>query len=284
MYEAKSSGRRTHRFFEAAMERKAKERRLLETELRKAIEAGQIEVYYQPIVDLHRNEIVGCEALARWNHSELGFVSPADFIPVAEQSGLIDELGDCVLRQACAEAAAWPDQIKLAVNVSPVQFRSGALTLRIISALVASGLSATRLELEITEAVLIADDEAALTTLHELRSLGVDIALDDFGTGYSSLSYLRRFPFDKIKIDRSFVCGLTEDGGSLSIVRAVLAMASEHKMATTAEGVETEEQRSILRELNCGQMQGFLFSAPVAGEGIRELLNVDAVNVLSIAS
>jgi diguanylate cyclase (GGDEF)-like protein/PAS domain S-box-containing protein len=284
MYEAKSAGRRTHRFFEVEMERKAKERRLLETQLREAVEADRIEVYYQPIVDLHHNEIVGCEALARWNHAERGFVSPADFIPVAEQCSLIDELGDCVLRKACTEAAAWPDHIKIAVNVSPIQFKSGVLTLKVISALAASGLPASRLELEITEAVLIADDEAALKALHELRALGVRVALDDFGTGYSSLSYLGRFPFDKIKIDRSFVSGLTKDGGSSGIVRAVLAIASEHKMTTIAEGVETEEQRSILRELNCGHMQGFLFSAPLASEGIRELLNVNAVKSLPIAS
>jgi diguanylate cyclase (GGDEF)-like protein/PAS domain S-box-containing protein len=284
MYEAKSSGRRAHRFFEVEMERKAKERRLLETELRDAIEADRIEVYYQPIVDLHHNTIVGCEALARWNHAERGFVSPADFITVAEQYGLIDELGDRVLRKACTEAATWPDHIKLAVNVSPVQFKSGVLTLRVISALAASGLSASRLELEITEAVLIADDEAALKALHELRALGVRVALDDFGTGYSSLSYLRRFPFDKIKIDRSFVCDLTTDGGSSALVRAVLAIASEHNMATTAEGVETEEQRDILRGLKCGQMQGFLFSAPLDSQSIRELLEVSAVDALLIAS
>jgi diguanylate cyclase (GGDEF)-like protein len=275
MYEAKSAGRRTYRFFELGMEKKAKERRLLETELRKAIEAGQIEVYYQPIVDLRDNAILGCEALARWNHAERGFISPADFIPVAEQSGLIDQLGDCVLRKACTEAVSWPDHMKVAVNVSPVQFKSGVLALKVISALADTGLSARRLELEITEAVLIGDDEVALKTLHELRDIGVRVALDDFGTGYSSLSYLRRFPFDKIKIDRSFVSALSQEGGSLSIVRAVVAMASEHKMATTAEGVETEEQRDMLRQLDCGEMQGFLFSPPRSSRALRELLHLN---------
>jgi diguanylate cyclase (GGDEF)-like protein len=278
MYEAKSSGRRTHRFFEAGMEKKARERQLLETELRKALEAGQIDVYYQPIVDLHHDKIVGCEALARWKHAERGFVSPADFIPVAEQSGLIDDLGEYVLRKACKEAAGWPNHVKLAVNVSPVQFKSGLLALRVVSALAETGLSARRLELEITEAVLIGDDEAALKILHELRAIGVRVALDDFGTGYSSLSYLQRFPFDKIKIDRSFVSSLTRERGSSGIVRAVVAMASEHQMVTTAEGVETEEQRSMLRHLQCDEMQGFLFSPARSSEDIRKLLQANVVN------
>ena len=281
MYEAKSSGRRTCRFFEAGMEKKAKQRQLLETELRAAIEAEQIEVYYQPIVDLHHNRIVGCEALARWNHAERGFVSPADFIPVAEQSGLIDRLGDYVLRKACTEAAGWSDHIKLAVNVSPVQFKSGLLALKIVSALADSGLPARRLELEITEAVLIGDDEAALKILHELRAIGVRVALDDFGTGYSSLSYLRRFPFDKIKIDRSFISTLTQEDGSSGIVRAVLAMASEHKMTTTAEGVETEEQRNMLRQLQCNEMQGFLFSPARSSKDVRNLLHANATEELA---
>jgi diguanylate cyclase (GGDEF)-like protein len=277
MYEAKSSGRRTYRFFEAGMEKKAKERRLLETDLRKAIEAKQIEVFYQPIVDLQHNQIVGCEALARWNHPKRGFVSPADFIPVAEQSGLIDQLGEYVLQIACKEAASWPDHIKLAVNISPIQFKNGLLALKVVSALADSGLSAHRLELEITEAVLIGDDEEALKILHELRAIGVRVALDDFGTGYSSLSYLRRFPFDKIKVDRSFISSLTQEGGSSGIVRAVLAMAAEHKMVTTAEGVETGEQRSMLQELQCDEMQGFLFSPARTSEDIRALLQTNQI-------
>ncbi len=272
MYEAKSSGKRTYRFFRPEMERKAKERRLIEVELRKALDGGLIEVYYQPIIHLNGNHIVACEALARWNHAERGFVSPAEFIPVAEQSGLIEQFGEYVLRKACKEAVAWPAHIKLAVNVSPVQFKSGLFALKVVAALADSGLSARRLELEITEAVLIGDDEAALKVLHELKAIGVRVALDDFGTGYSSLSYLRRFPFDKIKIDRSFINGLTDGGGSSGIVRAVVAMASEHNMATTAEGVETEEQRKMLLQLKCGEMQGFLFSAARPSAEIRELL------------
>ena len=284
MYEAKSSGRRTYRFFEAGMEKKAKERRLLEMDLRAAITDGQIEIYYQPIVDLHRNEIVGCEALARWKHPERGFVSPADFIPIAEQSGLIDPLGDYVLRKACREAMIWPEHIKLAVNVSPVQFKGGAFALKVVSALADSGLAARRLELEITEAVLIGDDEAALKVLHELRSIGVRVALDDFGTGYSSLSYLQRFPFDKIKIDRSFINGLTGQGGSSGIVRAVVAMASAHNMATTAEGVETEEQRDMLRQLQCEQMQGFLFSPAKTASEIRRMFSAGEAGDIVAAS
>jgi diguanylate cyclase (GGDEF)-like protein len=273
MYEAKSSGRRTYRFFEAGMERKAKERRLLEVDLRTALADGQIEVYYQPIVDLHHNDIVGCEALARWNHPERGFVPPTDFIPIAEQSGLIDLLGDYVLRKACMEAMTWPEHVKLAVNVSPVQFKGGVFALKVVSALAGSGLAAHRLELEITEAVLIGDGEAALKVLHELRAIGVRVALDDFGTGYSSLSYLRRFPFDKIKIDRSFINSLTGEDGSSGIVRAVVAMASAHNMATTAEGVETEEQRDMLRQLQCEEMQGFLFSAAKTASEIQRMFS-----------
>jgi EAL domain-containing protein (putative c-di-GMP-specific phosphodiesterase class I) len=192
---------------------------------------------------------------------------------IAEQSGLIEELGDFVLRKACQEAASWRAGVKLAVNVSPVQFKSGLFALKVVSALAQSELSPHRLELEITEAVLIGDDEAALKILHELRAIGVRVALDDFGTGYSSLSYLRRFPFDKVKIDRSFVNGLTDKDGSSAIVRAIVAIASEYNMTTTAEGVKTEQQRDMLRQLNCGEMQGFLFSPPKPGAQLRGPLN-----------
>src|SRR5579863_8542247 len=210
MYAAKSAGRRTWRFFEPAMDAQVKARRVLETDLRKAIADRALEVYYQPCVNLQSNRVTGCEALIRWRHPERGMVSPAEFIPIAEETGLINELGEWVLSTACAEAATWPDDVKLAVNVSPVQFRSGTLALKIVAALDASGLPANRLELEITEAVLIRDDDAALEILHQLRAIGVRIALDDFGTGYSSLSYLQRFPFDKIKIDRCFINDITE--------------------------------------------------------------------------
>jgi EAL domain-containing protein (putative c-di-GMP-specific phosphodiesterase class I) len=199
-------------------------------------------------------------------------ISPAEFIPVAEETGMIDALGEWVLRTACAEAATWPDQIKVAVNVSPVQFRSQAFPLKVAVALAAAGLPAHRLELEITEAVLIRDDEAALAMLHQLRKLGVGIALDDFGTGYSSLSYLQRFPFDKIKIDRCFIKDVAESEGSACIVQAVVNIAAARRMTTTAEGVETEQQLDILRELGCTEMQGYLFSPAVPAADVGRLL------------
>ncbi|UWU91372.1 EAL domain-containing protein [Bradyrhizobium sp. CB1015] len=261
MYEAKSSGKRGFRFFEPGMERRARDRRMLEQDLRRALDRAEIEVHFQPLVGLATGAITGFEALARWNHPERGVVSPAEFIPVAEQSGLIELLGEHVLRVACKQAATWPAQIKVAVNVSPAQFKTGVLPLKVASALAAAGLMPGRLELEITEAVLIKDDHSALETLHQLRALGVRLALDDFGTGYSSLSYLSKFPFDKIKIDRSFVATLTEGRKSIGIVRAVIALAAEHQMATTAEGVETEQQRDILRALECDEFQGFLVSS-----------------------
>ena len=260
MYAAKSAGRRTYRFFEPEMDARVRARRILEMDLRQAIAYGGLEVYYQPCVSIHDNRITGCEALLRWRHSERGMISPAEFIPVAEETGLINQLGEWVLTTACAEATTWPDHIKLAVNVSPVQFKSGTLALKIVAALAASGLPASRLELEITEAVLIRDDEAALAILHQLRAIGVGIALDDFGTGYSSLSYLQRFPFDKIKIDRCFVNDLGEPAGSSSIVQAIVNIAAARRMTTTAEGVETRQQQELLRALGCVEMQGYLFS------------------------
>ena len=261
MYDAKAAGRRTFRFFEPEMDAKAKARRALELDLREAIRTESLELHYQPLVDLGSNEVTGCEALLRWRHPERGMISPAEFIPIAEDTGMITELGEWVLRTACAEAATWPDQVRLAVNVSPVQFKSQTLPLKVAAALAASGLPANRLELEITEAVLIRDDEAALDMLHQLGAIGVRIALDDFGTGYSSLSYLQRFPFDKIKIDRSFINDLTEIDGSSSIVQAVVNIAVARNMTTTAEGVETQQQLDLVRSLGCNQMQGYLFSA-----------------------
>jgi diguanylate cyclase (GGDEF)-like protein len=260
MYSAKNAGRRTYRFFEPEMDVRVKARHSLEIDLRQAIIDGGFEVYYQPIVNLQSNRISGCEALLRWHNPQRGMISPAEFIPVAEETGLINQLGEWVLTTACMEAATWPDNIKIAVNVSPVQFRSGTLALKVAAALAISGLSAARLELEITEAVLIRDDEAALAVLHQLRTLGVRIALDDFGTGYSSLSYLQRFPFDKIKIDRCFIKDIAEPSGSPCIVQAVVSIATTRHITTIAEGVETERQRETLRELGCTEMQGYLFS------------------------
>jgi diguanylate cyclase (GGDEF)-like protein len=272
MYAAKSAGRRTYRFFEPEMDARVKARRKLEVDLRQAIADGALEVYYQPCVSLEDSRITGCEALLRWHHSERGMISPAEFIPIAEETGLINQVGEWVLTTACAEAATWPDDIKLAVNVSPVQFKSGTLALKIVAALAASGLPASRLELEITEAVLIRDDEAALAILHQLRKIGVGIGLDDFGTGYSSLSYLQRFPFDKIKIDRCFVNDIAEPDGSSCIVQAVVNIATERNMTTTAEGVETKAQQELLRGLGCSEMQGYLFSPPKPAAEIRQLL------------
>jgi len=272
MYAAKAAGRRTHRFFEPDMDAQVRARRVLEIDLRQAIIDGGLEVYYQPCLDLQDNRITGCEALLRWRHPQRGMISPADFVPIAEETGLINQLGEWVLTTACMEAASWPDDIRLAVNVSPVQFKSGTLALKVIAALAASGLAASRLELEITEAVLIRDDDAALAVLHQLRAIGVRIALDDFGTGYSSLAYLQRFPFDKIKIDRCFITDIDAPEGSASIVEAVVNIAAARRMTTTAEGVETEQQRQMLRSLGCSEMQGYLFSAPKPAADVKQLL------------
>ncbi len=271
MYAAKSAGRRTWRMFDPEMDARVKARRMLEIDLRQALIDGAFEVHYQPCISLRDNSIVGCEALVRWRHPDRGMISPADFIPVAEETGLINDLGEWVLTTACKEAMTWPGNYKLAVNVSPVQFRSGTLALKIAAALAGSKLPPQRLELEITEAVLIRDDDAALAVLHELRAIGVRIALDDFGTGYSSLSYLQRFPFDKIKIDRCFVNDITTKGGS-SIVQAVVNIAAARDMLTLAEGVETSQQRELLCSLGCTEMQGFLFSPAVSAADIRRLL------------
>jgi diguanylate cyclase (GGDEF)-like protein len=281
MYAAKSAGRRTYRFFDPAMERQANLRRELEADLRTALAQGDFELHYQPLADLRNDAVTGCEALLRWRHPVRGMISPADFIPVAEETGLIEEIGLWVLRTACAEAAGWPANVRIAVNVSPIQFKSGSLSLKVAAVLAETGLDPRRLELEITEAVLIADDDAALVTLNQLRALGVHIALDDFGTGYSSLQYLQRFPFDKIKIDRSFVKEVVRNASSASIIRAVVSIAADRNMITTAEGVETLQQRETVQNLGCTQMQGYLFSKPRPAHEIRSLL---ASGVAAIAA
>ena len=283
MYAAKSAGRRTYRFFAPEMDAQVNARRVLEMDLRQAISDGGLEVYYQPCVSLRDNKITGCEALLRWRHPERGMISPAEFIPIAEETGLINQIGEWVLTTACAEATTWPEDIRIAVNVSPVQFRSGTLALKIVAALAASGLAASRLELEITEAVLIRDDEAALAILHQLRAIGVRIALDDFGTGYSSLSYLQRFPFDKIKIDRCFVNDIADDEGSSCIVQAVVNIAAARRMTTTAEGVETRQQQELLRALGCSEMQGYLFSPAKPAAEIRQLFFAHAEKSPAVA-
>jgi diguanylate cyclase (GGDEF)-like protein/PAS domain S-box-containing protein len=262
MYEAKSDGRATFRVFEPEMDGRMKARRNLESDLRKAVMGGELEVYYQPIVDLQHDRISGCEALLRWHHPVRGIIPPAEFIPVAEETGLIVAIGEWTLRRACADAASWPNDMTVSVNLSPVQFRKQGLALTITGALAAAGLRPDRLELEITETALMQNNASTLATLHQLRALGVRIAMDDFGTGYSSLSYLRSFPFNRIKIDRSFVRDLGEREEALVIVQAIAALARNLGMTTTAEGVETEQQLAIIRAAGCTQMQGYLFSPP----------------------
>jgi diguanylate cyclase (GGDEF)-like protein len=272
LYRAKSEGRGLYRFFEPEMDARMQVRRTLEIDLRKAIGNGEFELYYQPLVDMQTEYVTGFEALIRWHHPSRGMIAPLDFIPVAEETGLIVPMGDWVLRQACAEAATWPSGVKVAVNLSPIQFKNKSLLPSVVSALAASGLSPNRLELEITESVLLQDSDTTLAVLHELRGLGVRISMDDFGTGYSSLSYLRKFPFDKIKIDQSFIFDMSGRNDSLAIVRAVIAMGSGLGIATTAEGVETPEQFKQLKLEGCTEVQGYLFSAPRPAAEVRGLL------------
>jgi diguanylate cyclase (GGDEF)-like protein len=271
LYRAKGEGRGTFRFFEQAMDQQMQTRRIMEQDLRKALSAGEFELYYQPVVNLASHAISGFEALIRWNHPKQGLVSPAAFIPLAEEIGFIVPIGEWVIRQACATAAQWPGDIRVAVNISAAQFRNPGLMQVIVGALAASGLQPTRLEIEITETVLLQNKETTLAVLHQLRSLGIRIAMDDFGTGYSSLTYLQCFPFDKIKIDRSFVKDITENTGSLNIVRAVAALANGMGMTATAEGVETQEQLDRITSEGCTEMQGFLFSKPLPAREIERL-------------
>src|SRR5882757_7528627 len=272
LYRAKSDGGGVHHFFEREMDRQAQKRRDLELDLRRAFANGEFELHYQPLVDLAADRISGFESLLRWRHPEKGMISPADFIPVAEDIGLIVSLGEWVLRKACTEAVKWPADIKVAVNLSPVQFRSRNLVQVVISALAHSGLSPLRLELEITESLFLAETEANLAILHQLRQLGVSISMDDFGTGYSSLSYLRSFPFDKIKIDRSFIKDLAQRSDCVAIVRAISGLGRSLNITTTAEGVETVDQLDWLRAEGCNEVQGFLFSAARPAVEIEELL------------
>jgi EAL domain-containing protein (putative c-di-GMP-specific phosphodiesterase class I) len=254
------------------MDAQLRRRRLLELDLRKALAEGQFEVFYQPQVDAQTEEVTGCEALLRWRHPERGTVSPADFIPLAEEIGLIVPLGEWVLRQACAEAATWPDHIRVAVNLSPIQFKNRNLVQIVVNALAQSGLAASRLELEITETVLLHDNDATLSTLHHLRNLGIKISMDDFGTGYSSLSYLRSFPFDKIKIDRSFIRDLTDKGDCAAIIKAVAGLGRGLGIVTTAEGVETQAQLDQVRAEGCSEVQGYFFSAPKTADEVRSFI------------
>jgi diguanylate cyclase (GGDEF)-like protein len=263
MYRAKADGRGVFRFFKPEMDATIKARRALENSLREALYEGQFTLHYQPILNLDDNRIPCCEALIRWNHPERGMVPPAEFIPVAEEIGLIVAIGEWVLRQACADAATWPNNTKVAVNLSPIQMLSAKLVPVVIGALASAGLPACRLELEITESVLMKNTEATVAALHQLRSLGVKISMDDFGTGFSSLSYLRRFPFDKLKIDRCFISDLSKDDeNGLAIVRSVTALAKSLGMITTAEGVETKEQMELVRMVGCTEVQGYYVGRP----------------------
>jgi diguanylate cyclase (GGDEF)-like protein len=271
LYRAKSDGRGTHRFFEQAMDAKIRDRRALENELSKALANGEFDLFYQPLVNIARREVLGFEALLRWRSPTRGLVLPGVFIPVLEEIGLINEVGGWVLKKACADAVRWPGQAKIAVNLSPVQFKSSRLGLDVVAALAASRLPAQRLELEITETAMLQDAAKTLAMLGELKALGTSISLDDFGTGYSSLSYLQKFPFDKIKIDQSFVRELPKSDESLVIVRAIIRLASSLNMTTLAEGVETRKQFEILRHEGCAEAQGYLFSRPVSADQVERL-------------
>ena len=262
LYAAKAGGTATYRFFEPEMESWAHRRRALEVGLRSALENGEIHVAYQPLVDLQNWRLAGCEALARWTSPEWGVVSPAEFIPVAEATGLIESIGEWVMREATKEARRWPDDTVVAVNLSPGQFRSQRLLATVVRALADSGLPPRRLELEVTESIFLDGSDRTLETLNNLRTLGVRTSLDDFGTGYSSLSYLRRFPFDKIKIDKSFIDDVAARDESLAIIRAIVTLANALGMSTTAEGVESTGQVAKLRDAGCTQIQGYVFSPP----------------------
>jgi diguanylate cyclase (GGDEF)-like protein len=273
LYDAKADGRGTFRFFEPEMNTRMKVRRELEMDLRKALASEQFELHYQPLVVLETNEVNAFEALLRWNHPTRGMISPADFIPIAEETGLIVPLGEWVLKTACDEAASWPEHIKVAVNLSPAQLNSRNLVSMVMSALNESGMAPRKLQLEITETVLLQNTFTTLATLHELRKVGVQIALDDFGTGYSSLSYLRSFPFDKIKIDRSFIQDLSNGAEPLAIVNAVAGLAKCLNMTSTAEGVETQQQMDVLQSIGCTEMQGYLFSHARPASEIRQFFS-----------
>ncbi|MGA2292326.1 putative bifunctional diguanylate cyclase/phosphodiesterase [Bradyrhizobium sp.] len=272
MYRAKSEGRGTHRMFDPEMDAIVQARRILERDMRTSLAQDGFKLFYQPLVNLQTKKVTAFEALMRWDHPERGIVLPSEFIPVAEEMGLIVQLGQWALRHACAEAMKWPDQISVSVNLSPLQFSKGNLVSTVVSALASSGLPASRLELEITESVLLEKSERNIASLNQLRDLGVRISMDDFGTGYSSIGYLRSFPFDKIKIDQSFVRDLLVDQGSLAIVRAITGLGVSFGITTTAEGVETEEQMRCLNLEGCIEVQGYLYSEPVAAHEVAKLI------------
>ncbi|MDB5541855.1 MAG: hypothetical protein JWQ89_3582 [Devosia sp.] len=272
LYKAKNEGRSTYHFFESGMDAAIQKRRTIEAGLRLALAKGELRLVFQPLVGLKENRITCLEALLRWDTADRGTISPTEFIPIAEETGLIVAIGEWVLREACRTAAGWPSDVRVAVNLSPVQFKNKRLFETVEAALRDTGLAPTRLELEITESLLLSDNEPTLKTLHKLRALGVRISMDDFGTGYSSLSYLRSFPFDKIKIDRSFMRDLKAKGDSLAIIKAVIGLGQSLGMSTTAEGIETEEQLAAVRDQGCNEVQGFLFSPPISAEAVTDML------------
>jgi diguanylate cyclase (GGDEF)-like protein len=272
LYQAKSDGRNRFRYFEPEMHTLIQARRELELDLRKALVAGEFELFFQPFFNLVQNRITGFEALLRWPHPQRGMVSPSDFIPVAEEMGLITQIGEWVLHRACQYAMCWPEPLKVAVNISTVQFKARNLVQTVTEALQESGLDPSRLELEITESVMIHDLDAAVFELGQLKELGVSISMDDFGTGYSSLSYLRSFSFDKIKIDQSFVRELGKKADCAAIIRTVIGMCETLDATVTAEGVETEQQLNLLRAEGCTEIQGYLISRPVPARDIPAML------------
>jgi len=283
LYRAKEAGRGTYAFFEESLNERAQQRRQVETDLRLALERGEFELFYQPLFDLEHNRICSFEALLRWRHPQRGLVSPAEFVPVAEDTGLIVPIGAWVVREACARAADWPGHIRVAVNVSAVQFHRGAVHETVLRALAESGLAPDRLEIEITESIFLEGSETTLRLLHALRSLGVRIALDDFGTGYSSLSYLQSFPFDKLKIDRSFIQNLLTREGATAIVHAITELANALGIETTAEGVEETAQLMELRAHGCSSVQGFLFSEPMSISDVDKLFSEDGGVLQNVA-
>jgi EAL domain-containing protein (putative c-di-GMP-specific phosphodiesterase class I) len=266
--QVKQRGKGSYRYFEADMNARAQARRMLESDLRLAIEMGALDVHYQPLVSLSTGHTVAAEALVRWKHPDRGYVSPVEFIPIAEESGLITRLGDFVLRRACRDAMAWPAHMRVAVNISPVQFRGIDVCGMVRNALETSGLAPERLELEITESLFLDRSSAVLDTLDALRHLGTRIAMDDFGTGYSSLGYLCSFPFDKIKIDRSFVSGICGNVEKQAVVRAIVGLGDTLGKTITAEGIETDAELACLRHIGCEQGQGFLFSKAKTQEAL----------------
>ena len=279
LYRAKNEGGGSYHFFEAEMDRRMQARRSLESDLRNALIHDEFALHYQPLINIERDQICGFEALLRWTHPERGKVSPADFIPLAEETGLIVPIGEWVLRQACKDAATWPKHLKIAVNISVAQFKSRNLVDFIIETLAVTGMAPERLELEITETVMLQDERVAFDILTRLHGAGIRIALDDFGTGYSSLSNLRKFPFDKIKIDRSFVSDLSvANVDALAVVRSIAQLGVSLGMSTTAEGVETKEQLDQVRAEGCTEMQGFLFSGAVPASEIARLFLTGSQN------